>query len=345
MVAGSSAAERGHALEQQVAAYFTSHGYQVETNRVLIGRSGGRHEVDVLAEKSDALTSFRIAVECKAWNSPIEKDVVSKLHYVMTDLGLHKGIIISLAGTRSGADTAAGSLGIEVWGPDELRHHMGESVFADVDAPHQAKSGPGRLIDGWPFAADPNCARQLAADAGKGRFGLRSLETLTWFAPLWVPAYLVHLTVAHPSARRLRQHVTSNTVVNVYEALEGQFIGRGAAAPVELPAGDVLMLKPLRRETQIQAALRKAVEGRHHVSAPSAVERHDAHLTGLGLPVPVHSVSVDHTSLVHLPVYAGLLQREQDRLVAINGSTGQISEPLSRLLTGELAYIRASFHR
>lgn len=80
MTSGSSAAQRGRALEQQVAAYFASHGYHVETDRVLVGRSGGRHEIDVLGDKSDALTSFRVAVEYKAWNSPIEKDVVSKLH-------------------------------------------------------------------------------------------------------------------------------------------------------------------------------------------------------------------------------------------------------------------------
>ncbi len=143
---------------------------------MLVGRSGGRHEGDVLAEKSDALTSFRIAVECKAWNSPIEKEVVSELHYVMNDLGLHKGVIISLTGTRSGADTAAQSLGIDVWGPDELCHHLGETVLSDVAGPAPSRGGPGRLIAGWPFQANPNRARQVAVDAGLGRFGLRSLE-------------------------------------------------------------------------------------------------------------------------------------------------------------------------
>lgn len=343
MTTGSSAAQRGRALEQQIAGYFAAHGYHVETNRVLVGRSGGRHEVDVLAEKSDALTSFRIAVECKAWSSPIEKDVVSKLHYVMNDLGLHKGVIISLAGTRSGADTAAQSLGIDVWGPDELRHHLGETVFADVAGPAPSGGGPGRLITGWPFRADPNRARQLTAEAGKGRFGLRSLETLTWFAPLWVPAYLLYLTVAQPSGGRLRNRVTSNSVVNVYDGLEGGFIHRASGPPVELAAGDATVLKSVRRETQIHGPLRKAVEARQKVTSDAAIERHNATLTGLGLPVPIHSVSIDHTSLVHLPVYVGLLQREQDRIVAIDGGSGTVNEQLSSLLTGQLAHIRGSF--
>src|SRR5262245_42805170 len=89
-----SAAETGRRLEQQMAVFFQTHGYAARCNEVLEGRSGGRHEIDVYAEKSDALTTFRVAVECKAWQHPIEKDVVSKLHYVMTDLGLSKGIIV-----------------------------------------------------------------------------------------------------------------------------------------------------------------------------------------------------------------------------------------------------------
>lgn len=335
-----------------MAAYFAGHGYHVETNKVLVGRSGGRHEIDVLAEKFDALTSFRVAVECKAWASPIEKDVVSKLHYVMNDLGLHKGVVISLAGTRSGADVAASSLGIDVWGPDELRHHLGETVFADVASSNVADDGrpsagghggPGRLITGWPFHTDPQRAHQLAADAGKGRFGLRSLETLIWFAPVWVPAYLLHLTIAQPSRGRLHHRVTSSSVVNLYDGLEGDFAGQALAPPVELPAHGARVLQPVRRETQVHSALRKAVEARHKVTSPAAIERHDAGLTALGLSVPVRSLSIDHTSLVHLPVYVGLLRREQDRIVAVDAVRGAISDPLSRLLTGQIAHLRRAF--
>ena len=85
----------GRQLEQRVAAFFATNGYATRCNEILEGRSGGRHEIDVLAEKSDALTTYRVAVECKAWQQPIEKDVVSKLHYVLSDLGLSKGIVVS----------------------------------------------------------------------------------------------------------------------------------------------------------------------------------------------------------------------------------------------------------
>jgi hypothetical protein len=201
------------------------------------------------------------------------------------------------------------------------------------------------MITGWPFTADRGRAQQLATDAGKGRFGLRSLETLTWFSQLWVPAYLLEMTVAQPSTHRMRQRVTSNLSVNVYDALEGRFLHRSPGLPIELRTNDVLALKPIRRETQIHAPLRKAVEARQKVTSTAAIERHNANLASLGIPTPVHSVSIDHTSLVHLPVYVGLLQRDQDRIIAVDGLTGAVSDRLSHLLTGQLAHIRAAFPR
>lgn len=248
----------------------------------------------------------------------------------MNDLGLHKGIMISLAGTRSCAGTAAQSLGIDVWGPAELRHHLGETVFADVAGPAPTPRGPGRLVTGWPFQVDPDRAHQRAVEASKGRFGLRSLETVTWFAPLWLPAYLLQLSVAQPHGGRLRNRVVSTTTACIYDGLEGGFLHRVTGPPTELPVGEATVLKAVRREAQIHAPLRKAVEARQKVASPAATERHNANLVSMGLPVPIHSVSIDHTSLVHLPVYVALLRHEQERVVAINGETGTVSERLSR---------------
>lgn len=126
-----------------MAEYFRSHGYEARCNEVLEGRSGGRHEIDVLAEKSDPLTTYRVAVECKAWKQPIKKDVVSKLNYIVGDLGLNKGIIVSLSGWRSGADRTAVDLGIDLWGPDELRRHLGDSAAGELSV---RRPGCGRRL-------------------------------------------------------------------------------------------------------------------------------------------------------------------------------------------------------
>lgn len=339
MTAVSSVAQ-GRLLEQRVASYFQHHGYRVLTNQILVGRSERRHEVDVLARKSDALTEFAVAIECKAWNTPIEKDVVTKLHYVMDDLGLHKGIIVSLAGSRAGADTAAQRHGIEIWGSEELRRRLGEDIFA-ASASSQVHTG-GRMILGWPFASDAAAAQKVIGDLGRGRFGMRTLETLVWFAPLWVPAYVLHLTVAQPHVRRMRQRIASVALANTYDALAGQCLGRAHHAPVELAAGSITVLNPVLRESTVTGGIRKAVETRRKVTSAAAIQRHDAQLTAAGLPTPLHDVSIDHVTLTHLPVYAGLLRSDQDRIVAVSARTGAVDQQLSAVLTSKISYLRSA---
>lgn len=114
-------------------------GYQTKRNVVLEGKSKGQHEIDVLAEKSDGVTTFRVMVECKAWNKPIEKDVISKVDYVLKDLGLNKAIIVSLKGYRIGAKKAADELGIELWGPDELERKLGKVAIAEIEIKNSRK--------------------------------------------------------------------------------------------------------------------------------------------------------------------------------------------------------------
>ena len=79
---------KGGELEQQVAAAFAAAGYRVQTNVVREDRNGSTHEIDVLAEKTDELLTLTVAVECKAWANPIEKDVITKFDYVRRQLGL-----------------------------------------------------------------------------------------------------------------------------------------------------------------------------------------------------------------------------------------------------------------
>jgi Holliday junction resolvase len=58
-------ATKGHSFEQQIASFLGQHGYTVTTNAHMAGRSGAVHELDVVGDKSDGLTSSRIIVECK----------------------------------------------------------------------------------------------------------------------------------------------------------------------------------------------------------------------------------------------------------------------------------------
>jgi Holliday junction resolvase len=108
--------EKGQELERQIADFFASNGYTVARNAILEGRSGGRHEIDVLAEKSDGITTFRLLIECKAWGSPIEKDVLAKLDYVLRDLGVNKGIVVALQGGGRERSSRPASLALSCGG-------------------------------------------------------------------------------------------------------------------------------------------------------------------------------------------------------------------------------------
>lgn len=336
------AAELGSRLERTVADFFAGSGYVTRCNEVLDGRSGGRHEVDVLAEKSDALTTFRVAIECKAWQQPIEKDVVSKLHYVVGDLGLSKGIVVSLAGWRSGAVRTAADLGIELWGPDELRRHLGDSAVGELGVPPAGQSST--LSTGYAFTMTREQAERVIRSAGKGRLGLRTLERLVFLTPLWLPVHCVRVTTAQPEVKRSKTRLRSTTVDNLYEAISGSCLGRVPRPFVPVQIEQRLALPPSVRDTKVHSSLRKAFSNYEKVSSPAARERHARNLTELGLNTPCASLSIDSTTLVHLPYFAGLLEADgQQRLVAVVGHTGRPSEAVSQVLTANLSHVRSHF--
>jgi hypothetical protein len=336
------AADQGRRLEQRVAAFFESSGYATRCNEVREGRSGGRHEIDVLAEKSDALTTFRVAVECKAWQHPIDKDVVSKLDYVVRDLGLNKGIIVALAGWRSGAERTARDLGVELWGPDELRRHLGESAVGELGV--RPSVAIASVTWGYPFAVAPELAERAIGLSGKGRLRLRTLEQTTFFTPIWLPAYAVRVTLAQPEVKRLKTRLRSTTVDNLYEALGGAYLGRVPRPFAQVTTEQRITLPPSYRDTKVHSALRKAFSNYERVSSPAARERHAATLAQLGVSAPCSSLSIEDTSLVCLPYFAGVLEaNRRQRVVAVAGDTGWQSERVSHVLTVNLPRLRSHF--
>jgi hypothetical protein len=105
----STTHERGRELEQLLGGYLALHNYQVCHNVVIEGRSGARHELDVVGDKSDGLSCFRLVVDCKAWNAAIDKDIVYKPAGVLADLGVAKGVIAALFGELSTPPALSGS--------------------------------------------------------------------------------------------------------------------------------------------------------------------------------------------------------------------------------------------
>jgi hypothetical protein len=331
-------ANDGRALEAAVASFFKANHYDVQTNVVLEGRSGGRHEIDVLAVKRDALTSVTIAVECKAWQHPVEKDVVSKLHYLLGDLGLNKGIVVSVGGFRSGADRAARELSIDLWGPDELKRFLGPSVTASVAAPRQVV----REAIGWPFGVDETSAVRVVRSAARGSSLLRRQEEVLGVRAAWVPAHLAYLTLAEPRRKRGREILESRPLANIYEGLAHSYLGTGTPDPPTIDLADIPVIPPMANPAKVKPTLEKAFERARSVTTNAAKARHASTLGTMGIPAGCRGLTVDRVDAAHMPVWLGLLRlRDSHRLVAVNGNTGALDEALSKLLTTHISHVRS----
>jgi hypothetical protein len=135
----------GSELEQAVARRLQFDGYDAVTNSIVQGRSGARHEIDVLAIQHLGSTKVSLAVECKSWMQSIDKAVIAKAKFVGDDIGADKVLVVAPGGVGPGAEAAARELGVEVWGPQESREHL--AGFDDAYPLDRASSG----IVGIPF--------------------------------------------------------------------------------------------------------------------------------------------------------------------------------------------------
>ena len=324
------------ALEEQVEAFFASSGYTTQRNVVLEGRSGGRHEIDVLARKSDGITEFAVLVECKAWNQPIEKDVVSKASYVVQDLGLNKAIIVSLQGWRVGAEQAALELGVDLWDSTDLERHLGQALVASL----RTGSATGqRHVLGPEAALDLDSAGRLIA---RKRTGLVGKEELVWIRLAWIPFYLLELRLSHAEKKVFgKPQVKSRVISNYYEALGGSF--RGAHSPqtqlVEIAAVDLV---PARvRDRQVMTGITKECAKLGQLTSQQARTRQAAKINALGVPLPFQTVNIDSATEIAFPYYLGLLERRgEQRLIAASAFSGRVVDGISHLLTGHLSFIR-----
>jgi hypothetical protein len=334
-VTDGAAQVRGADLERRIEQYLSLHGYACRRNAVVSGRSGGRHEVDVLAETIDGVTGYRLAVECKAQNRPIEKDVVAKLAFVVSDLGLHKGIVASLAGSHLGAEQSARELGIELWGPAELETRLGQFALAELAA------GPAHRTDtGLPLACSLDTAERLVRRERRS-FLSGGRERIEWIRLAWVAHHVLALAVtADEQGWFQRGAVKARWQWNLYEAVTGTFSGALAEAPALVEADVIWTVPPAVPAGKLVAAVRRAVARREEVVTPIARGRYAVALEELGVPEAAHTVTVEEAGLAYWPFYLALLTTgTRVRLVAVDGHLGILSPTTGTLLTGAVGYV------
>ena len=77
----------------------------VETHKILKGKSGANHEIDVYWQFEIAGKIYKTAVECKHYNSTVEKGHVQEFWAKLDDIGDISGIMATKKGYQKGALT------------------------------------------------------------------------------------------------------------------------------------------------------------------------------------------------------------------------------------------------
>ncbi|MCD6444983.1 restriction endonuclease [Candidatus Bathyarchaeota archaeon] len=134
----STTYEKGVELERLVAQLFSFKGYEVKHNVKFQGRSGVKHQIDVYAEYRAPLHTSRIIVECKAYDEPVDKDIVMKLIQEVQDIGVDRGILVTTSYFTSDAESTAKGYPIDLWEYNRLKELIGEiPELAEVLAPQE----------------------------------------------------------------------------------------------------------------------------------------------------------------------------------------------------------------
>lgn len=101
-------------LEERVLEIFLSLGYNAKKNAKIEGTKA-IHEVDIWAFIQYGGLLYRVVVECKFWNTNVNKAQVGNILTIVTDIGAEKGVIISKVGFQKGAKDLVRNSNIELY--------------------------------------------------------------------------------------------------------------------------------------------------------------------------------------------------------------------------------------
>jgi len=329
--ADAGATARGRALERAVADLFAAEGYAVERNAVRVGRSGARHEVDVLARRDDGLLGAHVAVECKHWRAPVDTEVVARARLLRDELGVAQVVVVAPGGWTPAAGRAADGHGVVLWGAAELGARLGRvALGALAPAPAPVAEGLPRRV------AEPAAVRLLRLHVA-GALGLRR-ERLAWARAAWLPVHELTVACAAP-AGRVRRRVR---VLHVHVAFDGLAGSVLCAAPTPLPAEPVGLDAPTLPVAVGAPAIAQRVDAlarrRAALVQPAARERVSAELAAMGVPPDAEEVRAEGARALVTPVVVGLVDgRDGRRLAVLDAVTGRVDAALSDALTPRLS--------
>jgi hypothetical protein len=326
---------RGRRLEATIGALFAAHGYRVELNAVCTGRSGARYEVDVLAERADALLTARVGVECKNWAAPVDAGVVARAGLVRDDLALGQMVVACPGGAAPAARLAAAGLGVELWEAARLRDALGAAVLADLAAPP-----PSARAQAVPRRAGGRSAELAVRARAAGPLGVRR-DRVLWAGDAWLPVHEVRFACGVREG--LRGRLRMRPAWTVYEALGGTAIAapRGPVATETVALAEPVLAPALAADA-LAAELRRTLERAGTVVQPAARDRHLRALEDRLVPGG-DTVAVDAVRTVLWPVTLAVAEDRRGTAVLVcDGTDGRTHRALEEALTARASAVLAA---
>src|SRR4051812_3236420 len=90
-------------VERSLAALQLTGIGRLSSNSHLLGKSGHRHQIDILIELTIVGIRLLVLIECKSYKRPVEVADVLELIGRLDDIGAHKGVMVTTIGYQQGA--------------------------------------------------------------------------------------------------------------------------------------------------------------------------------------------------------------------------------------------------
>jgi len=105
----------------------------VEQNKKIVDRNGSTRQIDVYWEFKIASEKFKVAIECKNYESTISIDVVESFRTKLKSLGIQKGILATKVGFQEGAVRSAKEGNITLVQIRKVRHEDFEGMIQVIN--------------------------------------------------------------------------------------------------------------------------------------------------------------------------------------------------------------------
>lgn len=115
--------------QEEAAEFFRGLGMTAETDVTLQGVRT-THDIDVVVRTDYAGFNIVWIIECKHWETPVNKLHVLGLREIVSDLGADRGILLAEAGFQSGALEAAHLTNVQLTSLAELRLSAEAQIYA-----------------------------------------------------------------------------------------------------------------------------------------------------------------------------------------------------------------------